>query len=268
MARQYHFFRSPNICKIPLPYNRFHLPLKQDTRLSGQICFPPAVPPSAQQSPLMSRKGFVKKLEKGDIAAMFSFPERCGNMQYFVPIVSAVLRCDDISAVYWGDNTFAAILKEDGSDMLVKKLCDSLSELGIYIASKEIDVMQEEITDTDTAVELLDKMYYSLGEKNLHKNNEAYSEVFSALRREMRYSPQNDWSIASAAKKTGISGSHFQRLYKKYFNISFTVELIIFRIERAEYLLKNSFLSVHRIAVECGYTNSAHFMRQFSKALL
>ena len=53
------------------------------------------------------------------------------------------------------------------------------------------------------------------------------------------------------------------RIYKKLFGIPFNEELISFRLDRAKYLLKNTSLSVQRIAEECGYTNSAHFMRQF-----
>ena len=104
-----------------------------------------------------------------------------------------------------------------------------------------------------------------LTEKNVPRNSGAYSETFSDLRKEMKYSPQNNWSVASAAEKTGLSGLHFQRLYKKHFGISFTEELILFRIDRAKYLLRNTSMPVQQVAEECGYTNCAHFMRQFKE---
>ncbi|MBQ2824274.1 MAG: helix-turn-helix transcriptional regulator [Oscillospiraceae bacterium] len=108
-------------------------------------------------------------------------------------------------------------------------------------------------------------MFGTLTDRNVSKNSVAYAEVFSDLRKEMKYSPQNSWSVAFAAEKTGLSGSHFQRLYKKHFGISFNEELILFRMDRAKYLLKNTPMSVQQIAEECGYTNCAHFMRQFKE---
>ena len=123
----------------------------------------------------------------------------------------------------------------------------------------------EVIPDTQSADEILDRMFNTLSERNVPKSSDAYSEVFSELRKEMKYSPQNSWSIAAAAEKTGLSGSHFQRLYKKHFGVPFTEELILFRLDRAKYLLRNTSMSVQQVAEECGYTNCAHFMRQFKE---
>ena len=214
---------------------------------------------------LMSRRGFVRKLENGDTVTMISFPQRCRDMQYFVPIVSAVLRNDDNSriAVYMGEAVFGTVLKGENYDEFAESLCRSLSELGIYITENEIGMMAEKISDNQTADEQLDKLFDILTEKNVPKSGGAYSEAFSDLRKEMKYSPQNSWSVAYAAEKTGLSGSHFQRLYKKHFGKSFTEELIIFRIDRAKYLLRNTSMPVQQVAEECGYTNCAHFMRQF-----
>ena len=218
-------------------------------------------------SGLMSRRGFVRKLKNGDVVTSISFPHRCRTMQYFVPIVSAVMRSDDNGriAVYMGEAVFGTSLEKESYDEFVGSLCRSLSELGIYIAENEIGVTSEKILDKQCADEQLDKMYGMLTEKNVPKSSGAYSESFSDLRKEMKYSPQNSWSIALAAEKTGLSGSHFQRLYKKHFGIPFIEELISFRIDRAKYLLKNTSMSVQQVAEECGYTNCAHFMRQFKE---
>ena len=111
----------------------------------------------------------------------------------------------------------------------------------------------------------MENMFSGKTEKTVPKDSSAYSEAFSDLRKEMKYSPQNSWSVAFAAEKTGLSGSHFQRLYKKHFGVPFTEELILFRIDRAKYLLRNTSMPVQQVAEECGYTNCAHFMRQFKK---
>lgn len=214
---------------------------------------------------LLSRRGFISSINAGDSIMMFSFPKRYMNTPYFVPIVSAVLRSDDNTktAIYLGETVFGVSLKNYNYDEFSEKLCHSIAELGIYIAESEIDTVVEKINSNCDVEEKLAKMYSLITEKSTPRSSEAYSEIFSNLRKEMKYSPQNNWSISDASVRTGLSGSHFQRLYKKHFGNSFTEELISFRMERAKYLLKNTSMSVQRIAEECGYTNSAHFMRQF-----
>lgn len=216
---------------------------------------------------LKSRRGFLSKIRTDDSIILFSFPKRYLNTPYFVPIVSAVLRSDQAigAAVYLGETIFAALLEENCTAGFMERLCQAVSELGIYTSENEIYSITDKISaDTDADVRITE-LYYQLIEKSAPRSSEAYSEIFSNLRKEMRYSPQNDWSIADASLRTGLSGSHFQRLYKKHFGISFTEDLISFRMERAKYLLKNTSLTVQRIAEECGYTNAAHFMRQFKE---
>ncbi len=213
---------------------------------------------------LMSRSGFVSKLAAGDSIMLFSFPKRYKDTQYFVPIASAVLRSDENCrmAVYLGETVFG-VATENSSNDISQKLCRSLLELGIYINESELDIINAIITPDSDVDAMLTEMCNSLTEKNAHIRSEAYSVLFADLRKEMKYSPQSDWSISEAAMRTGLSGSHFQRLYKKYFGVSFNEELIVFRMERAKYLLKNTSMSVQRIAEECGYISPAHFMRQF-----
>ena len=214
---------------------------------------------------LNSRRGFVSRIKANDTVVLFSFPKRYMNTPYFVPIVSAVLRSDEriMAAVYLSETVFGVTLEERSIDGFAEKLCHSVTELGIYVSENEIDIVTDKIdADTDTDVRITE-LCYLLTEKNTPRNSEAYSEIFNNLRKEMKYSPQNDWSIPTAALRVGLSGSHFQRLYKKHFGISFNEELITFRMDRAKYLLKNTAMSVQRIAEECGYVNSAHFMRQF-----
>lgn len=216
---------------------------------------------------LMSRDGFVKKLREDDVVVAFSFPQHFKNMPYFVPVASAILRSQSSSpmAFYFGETVFGVRLDREDFNELSKKICKSLCELGIYISPSELNMVNKKFTDIQNASEQLLQLYNTLTDKNNVKKSEAYSDIFSQLRKEMKYSPQIGWSVSEAAEKTGLSGSHFQRLYKKHFGVSFTEELITFRIDRAKYLLKNTSMTVSQIAEECGYTNSAHFMRQFKE---
>ena len=62
-----------------------------------------------------------------------------------------------------------------------------------------------------------------------------------------------------------ISISHFQHLYKEFFDVSCQTDIINARIRLAEFYLSTTDLSVKEIADLCGYENELHFMRQFKK---
>ena len=92
-----------------------------------------------------------------------------------------------------------------------------------------------------------------------------YRVLLQRLRREIETNPQREWSIADMAKEIGISRSHLQRLYKQYFSVSCMDDLISSRISKAKKLLQYTDLRIQEIAVQCGYRNESHFMRQFKE---
>ena len=91
----------------------------------------------------------------------------------------------------------------------------------------------------------------------------SYKDRLNRLRREIHAFPQKDWNIPEMSRDIGISGSHFQRMYKAEFGIGFKDDLIAARIEKAKKLLQSTELRVQEIADICGYGESSHFMRQF-----
>ncbi len=67
------------------------------------------------------------------------------------------------------------------------------------------------------------------------------------------------------ADLVNMSVSHFQRTYEKTFGISPTQDIILSRIERAKYLLKNTNDSIGEIATQLNYKNDVQLFRQFKK---
>lgn len=80
-----------------------------------------------------------------------------------------------------------------------------------------------------------------------------------------RITEQHD--VQQLAKKTGLSLSYFQNLYRRYFNISFQQDIIRMRVEYVSYLISTTNLSMEVIAESCGYSNHVHFFRQFKKIM-
>lgn len=92
-----------------------------------------------------------------------------------------------------------------------------------------------------------------------------YKEQFSRLRHEILTNPQKDWNVTDMACSVGVSSSHLHRLYKQFFKVSCLEDIITSRMNRAQQLLAYTHLHIQEIALQCGYKNDSHFMRQFKK---
>ncbi len=88
---------------------------------------------------------------------------------------------------------------------------------------------------------------------------------FNSLRNEIYKYPNAKYSVESAANRLYLSRHYFMHLYKEFFGITFANDIINARIEMAKKLLISSNLKIFEIAEKCGYENTEHFIRQFSK---
>jgi AraC-like DNA-binding protein len=77
------------------------------------------------------------------------------------------------------------------------------------------------------------------------------------------YNYAKDIRMEDVAEKFNISPRHFDRIMKKYFNMSYKKKLSLTRIQVAMYLLKNTDEAVSRIAEKVGYNSLNTFQRAF-----
>jgi DNA-binding LacI/PurR family transcriptional regulator/AraC-like DNA-binding protein len=126
--------------------------------------------------------------------------------------------------------------------------CGSLSGRQLADTEKEIDRLIEKAADKAKVLAV--------------KSGNCYTQLQNARRRILE-APQLDWNVDDIAKRSGISKSYFQRLYRETFNTSCMDDIINARIERAKRLLENTDRQISDIAIECGYASGSHFMRQF-----
>lgn len=94
-------------------------------------------------------------------------------------------------------------------------------------------------------------------------NTSSLYEKMSVIRANIYIMPYNEWNVEGMAHSLTMSKSYFQHLYKQIFNTTVIEDVIKSRIEHAKYLLATTDISVIKIAEMCGYTCTAHFMRQF-----
>lgn len=73
--------------------------------------------------------------------------------------------------------------------------------------------------------------------------------------------------LADLARESGLSRSHFARAFRNSTGLPPHKWLLARRIELAQDLLRNSTLSLEKIAARCGFTDQSHFTRTFSRAL-
>ncbi len=76
-----------------------------------------------------------------------------------------------------------------------------------------------------------------------------------------------DISIQTLAETFHFSNQHFERLFKKYYNITPKSYIINKRINKAQTLLKTTNKSVRDIALECGFPDQFHFSRLFKNVI-
>jgi AraC family transcriptional regulator of arabinose operon len=79
--------------------------------------------------------------------------------------------------------------------------------------------------------------------------------------------PEEKWTIERLSNQVNLSPSHFQRLYKKTFQTSCIADVITCKLQFAKTSLTATSDTIRDIAIQCGYENEEHFMRQFKQAV-
>ena len=79
----------------------------------------------------------------------------------------------------------------------------------------------------------------------------------------MHEQPRGDYRLEALARRYSYSPDHFIRLFKEHTGFTPHDYLIKVRIDKAGALLLSSELNMERIAELLGYTDAAHFSRQF-----
>ncbi len=176
-----------------------------------------------------------------------------------------------------GDNIFALLLPYDNThtdkDVSEKRIIDlerSIQELQGGISKPQLpELIVESVGIRNENIVSISHIIEDMMKKINEKSSVAaisftdYKNQLYQLRREIYLFPHEDWSIPMILKKVGISRSHFQRMYKAQFSVSCVDDIIQARMEKAQQLLMYTDMRIQEIALQCGYSNESHFMRQF-----
>ena len=73
------------------------------------------------------------------------------------------------------------------------------------------------------------------------------------------------WDVAQLALLVNLSASRFRHLFKEETGLSINQYLRERRLERAELLLRTTFLSIKEVALEAGLRSTSHFVQYFKQ---
>jgi AraC-like DNA-binding protein len=74
-------------------------------------------------------------------------------------------------------------------------------------------------------------------------------------------------SVGDLAALAGLSPSHFGRLFRRHYRASPAAYAQSLRIQHAAFMLSDSDTAVGRIGLECGFSDSNYFARQFRRRM-
>lgn len=102
-----------------------------------------------------------------------------------------------------------------------------------------------------------------------HFNRQGYNSGVYTIRKSVEFIDKNfdspSLSSSDIVDMSGISKTHFRRIFKKSYGMTPTEYINKLRINKAKTLLVNSNLSIEQIAYKCGYHEYSYFARVFSK---
>lgn len=91
------------------------------------------------------------------------------------------------------------------------------------------------------------------------------TEIYLAILKNINDNYMNDISAGSIAKELGYSASYIRAVFKKESEFSLQNRINDIRLQNAEFLLKNTALSITDISFQCGFNDSNYFSVIFKK---
>ncbi|SCH83331.1 response regulator transcription factor [Romboutsia sp. 1001713B170207_170306_H8] len=135
------------------------------------------------------------------------------------------------------------------SDIRPKELKDVLT--GIY---ENIKDSNNSLNTTGTEV----KNNYELDENK-------YSKAIAKSMEYIELNYKESISLGEISKHVYLSPEYFSRLFKEEVGENFSTYLTLFRMKKAEELLKNTNMKICQISNEVGYVNSSYFSKTYKK---
>lgn len=140
-----------------------------------------------------------------------------------------------------------------------------------YLIKSEIRVRELEsiLNDINTKLEIINKdlpkVNIKAGNTLLKENNNDYSRSIKNALEYIEKNYKKHISLGDISRHVYLSQEYFSRLFKEEVGVNFVNYLTMYRIEKAEYLLKNTDMKITQVADEVGYSNASYFSKSYKK---
>ena len=118
---------------------------------------------------------------------------------------------------------------------------------------------------------IIESLMLTMAEKSLRgEQTQACSQwdrKLVKIRQRMNGHIMDDWTVNRLAEETGLSVSRFSVLYRQRFGTSPMDDLIHMRLTNAKKLLLSTGMTLHEIALQCGFQSESYFCRLFKARL-
>lgn len=131
------------------------------------------------------------------------------------------------------------------------------------IRPKELKSLLEDINDKFKKYD--DNLYLEIDKIEDKKQTDSYTKSIKKAIEYIDLNYSNPISLSDIAKYVYLSPEYFSRLFKEEVGENFSTYLTIYRIEKAEYLIKNSNMKISEIANDVGYSNPGYFSKSYKK---
>jgi len=235
---------------------------------------------------IYNKRGLISKLmnlmsENSDFPLTLTLLSyiREDKVHYSVPPINSIVNAirlseSDTVLASIGDDIIAAANTGEqklSEQAFAEKVAESvrLSYKGaVEIKQERIAVISCQLKPSD--IFTIDSLICSMADRlkgkmiSLSSGTFSYKDQFTAMRDNIFRFPEKDWNIEALTRSMGLSKSHFHRIYRELFGTSCKEDIITSRLEKVKWLLENTSLTVAQIADKSGYSNTSHFIRQFS----
>lgn len=137
------------------------------------------------------------------------------------------------------------------------RLCSAMKDLIAEMESSSSDPYYQQVLCTRMLIELLRCYEYREIKTGIIYTRKATEYIATHF--------EDDLNVAKIAQAAGINDAYLQTLFKKQYGVSIITYLNTVRMQKAQFLLKNSNLKITTIAFACGFNSRQHFGYSFQK---
>jgi len=229
--------------------------------------------------------GFVVDRPEGSGDYLFLFfhlPAKVNDLGGFraVPANMCIIYSPDFKQLYLGDeildNTYFHFHGENVGEWLeycgvqvnTAMSLGTLADLVPFLRETVSEQLRQEDRWKEAVSLIACQFFVKLGRiAGRHQSLSAYHGLLQERIRTVRATVHSNlstkWTVPQMAKLASLSPSRFAALYPEYFKCTPMEDLINSRLDHATYLLKQTPLTVDRIAETCGFSNPQHFSKTF-----